>query len=330
MTDKDWLQKKSNFWLQGGLAKRVFWHLFLQRREAIYSGCSVILVPGGSSSSGFVPSVTMSRNMLPFEWTEIRRYGFSFFTIKLILLRLSQIYSFRRAQGVIFLTEYAKQKVTRIARLSKKNHIKIPHGINERFFQDPSSRHCREFTVKNPCKLIYVSIISPYKHQCVVAEAIAILRHKGYHLTMSFVGPKGIGWKRLNSTIKILDPNNTFLSYDGKVPYENLPKLYSKKDIAVFASSCENLPNILLECMASGLPIACSKNGPMPEILSSAGVYFDPTNPNSIAQALIKLMNSPYLRFNYSKLAYSNARKFSWEKTSQKTLKYLAKIAKDK
>ncbi len=327
VNDQDWLIKKTNSWLQGGLLKRVFWHIFLQRREAIYHKCSIIFVPGGSSSSGFVPSVTMSRNMLPFEWAEIRRYGFSAFTLKLILLRFSQIQSFNRAQGVIFLTEYAKRKVLKIARLSKKNIIKIPHGINKNFFQDPKSRRSRDFNVKSPCKLVYVSILSPYKHQSVVAEAISILREKGYHLNMSFVGPKDIGWGKLDSTIKRLDPKNLFLSYDGEVPYEDLPKLYSKMDIAVFASSCENLPNILLECMASGLPIACSKNGPMPELLSSAGVYFEPTNPNSIAQALIKLMDSSSLRLKYSVLAYNNARKFSWEKTARTTFKYLAKLA---
>jgi len=44
--------------------------------------------------------------------------------------------------------------------------------------------------------------------------------------------------------------------------------------------------NILVEAMASGLPIACSNRGPMPEVLGDAGVYFDPEDPHDIARAL--------------------------------------------
>ena len=122
-------------------------------------------------------------------------------------------------------------------------------------------------------------------------------------------------------------PSESVVFQAGVLVSTVLDIVHNKMDIAVFASSCENLPNILLECMASGLPIACSKNGPMPELLSSAGVYFEPTNPNSIAQALIKLMDSSSLRLKYSVLAYNNARKFSWEKTARTTFKYLAKLA---
>ena len=35
------------------------------------------------------------------------------------------------------------------------------------------------------------------------------------------------------------------------------------------------MPNTLVEAMASGLPIACSDRGPMPEVLGDGGVLFD-------------------------------------------------------
>jgi glycosyltransferase involved in cell wall biosynthesis len=46
------------------------------------------------------------------------------------------------------------------------------------------------------------------------------------------------------------------------------------------------MPNILLEAMAAGLPIACSNRGPMPEVLGTAGLYFNPENPAEIACAI--------------------------------------------
>ena len=83
-----------------------------------------------------------------------------------------------------------------------------------------------------------------------------------------------------------LDPDGDFITYKGTVPHEQLNAHYAAANLCVFASSCENMPNILLEGMASGLPIACSNRGPMSEILGDAGLYFDPEVVDSIAEAI--------------------------------------------
>ena len=76
----------------------------------------------------------------------------------------------------------------------------------------------------------------------------------------------------------------------GPIAYSEIAKYYKNASIGIFASTCENLPNILLEMMASSLPIACSNRGPMPNILGENGIYFDPENINSISEALRYLL----------------------------------------
>ena len=61
------------------------------------------------------------------------------------------------------------------------------------------------------------------------------------------------------------------------------------------------MPNILLEGMESGLPIACSNRNPMPEALGDAGVYFDPEIVDDIARALRELIDSHTLRAHYTR-----------------------------
>ena len=87
------------------------------------------------------------------------------------------------------------------------------------------------------------------------------------------------------------------------------------------------MPNILLESMAAGLPIACSGRGPMPEILGSAGVYFDPENAGSIADALRSLISDDHLRTKIALAAHEAARAYSWERCADETLRYLALTA---
>src|SRR5690606_23700870 len=100
----------------------------------------IFFVPGGTFLSPFKPFVTVSQNMLPFEMKEVFRFKNWFTRIKFFLLFLTQSYTFRKADGIIFLTNYAKDKISKAIRLKKKNIAIIPHGISERFFSYPKEQ----------------------------------------------------------------------------------------------------------------------------------------------------------------------------------------------
>ena len=48
------------------------------------------------------------------------------------------------------------------------------------------------------------------------------------------------------------DPEHNFLHYRGSIPYADLHATYHAADAFIFASSCENLPNIMIEAMSAG------------------------------------------------------------------------------
>lgn len=87
------------------------------------------------------------------------------------------------------------------------------------------------------------------------------------------------------------------------------------------------MPNILIEAMASGLPIACSNRGPMSEVLRDAGVYFDPERPDEISAAIKKLIDSPDLRAAHAEKAFVYAQEYSWERCAEMTFAYVRDIA---
>jgi len=177
---------------------------------------------------------------------------------------------------------------------------------------------------------LYVSIVNLYKHQWHVAEAIGQLRAQGLPVAIDFVGAAlRPALERLRRTMRRYDPEGTFIRYVGFVPYDDLHQVYHQADGFVFASSCENMPNILLEAMASGLPIACSNRGPMPEVLGEAGVYFDPEQPAEIAAAIRRLLEDPGLREQKAWLAYERAKSFTWERCARETFDFIAKVAHD-
>ena len=327
--DRPWLVKSHSDILDKNIFYRMFWQRFMLSKLADKAGCNIIFVPGGTYTARFRPFVTMSRNMLPFEWREIFRYGWSLMTLKLLLLRLSQSSTFKNANGLIFLTQYANKNVSKIVTgITDKTTI-IPHGIDGRFLCSPREQSdINKYSTGRSFRIIYVSIIDVYKHQWHVVDAVSQLRIAGLPVTLDLIGPAyAPAGRRLQQVINRLDPNGEFIYLRGSIPHSELQVNYLNADLCVFASSCENMPNILLEGMASGLPIACSNRGPMPEVLGNAGIYFDPENTDDIASAMSKLIEKRTLRAKKANMAYESAQNYSWKQCARQTLDFLADVA---
>ena len=324
--DMNWLHKFTDSKLNKSLVHRLIWHRFKSKKYFLSAGCDIIFVPGGTCLSGFFPNVTMCRNMLPFEWREFLRYGFSRKTFKFMVLRFAQLWTFRRASGLIFLSNYAKASLLKLVKKEIHQVNIIPHGVPEIPFSKISRQQKKKFTKKSYCRLLYVSDIAPYKHHCNVVEAVIRLNEKGLPVHLQLIGSAAEGMPRLLKTLNHRDPEGKFITYSGEMSHEKILKVMKKSDIGIFASSCENLPNILIEMMSVGLPIACSNKGPMPEILGDAGEYFDPLDFKSISSALEDLISSFELREKYAKLAFEAGKDRSWKQCADETFEFLSNI----
>jgi glycosyltransferase involved in cell wall biosynthesis len=327
--DRPWLLKSHQTLLNKSMPYRIFWQRFRLDGLVRHVGCDLLFVPGGSHAGGFHPIVTMSQNLLPFEWKELRRWGLSIYVLKWMLLRWTQSRTFRRAAGLIFLTRYAHDVVMREIKATSAKTTIIPHGIDERFACPPREQLAIDrYSADRPFRVLYVSIIDMYKHQWKVAEAVAKLRTSGLPVMLDLVGPAyPPALARLKHTMAQVDPSGKFIRYSGQVPHAELHARYAQADLCLFASSCENLPNILLEGMASGSSIACSNRGPMPEVLGDAGVYFDPENAGDIARALRELIDTPELRTKLAKASFERAQVYSWRRCANETFGFLASVA---
>lgn len=325
----EWLRLEARPFLDDGLARRLWWQNVEVARVA-RPECDLLFVPGGSYLGSFRPFVTMSRNMLPFEPGERARYGLSAMRLKLEVLERVQSATMRRADGVIFLNEYARRAVTKDTGELPGRIATIPHGVDEQFRVPPrTQRPIESYDRARPFRLLYVSIIDVYKHQWNVAEAVGRLRGRGVPVVIDFVGPTyPPAARRLEEVRARLDPQGEFLRLGGETKYIDLPAAYAGADAFVFASSCENMPNILLEAMAAGLPIASSRRGPMPEILGDSGVTFDPESVDEIETALVSLTADRDARERWAQAAYERALAFSWRRCAADTYRFLAEVAR--
>jgi glycosyltransferase involved in cell wall biosynthesis len=110
--------------------------------------------------------------------------------------------------------------------------------------------------------------------------------------------------------------------FTGSILNEHLKEHYAQADIFVApsirdrAGDTEALGVVILEAAASGTPIVATNVGGIPDIVvdGQTGLLAEPANPESLANAILRLHRNPALA---SKLA-ANARelvesRFSWE-----------------
>jgi glycosyltransferase involved in cell wall biosynthesis len=330
--EKVWLKKKFDPLLDKSLFHRIFWQKFKLAKLAKESCCDLLFIPGGTYSGNFRPFVTMSQNLLPFEWREIMRYGISKESLRLVLLRFSQSKTFLRAHGVVFLTNYARKIVLNQHHIDISKTIIINHGINPKFYYPPRpQRDFLSFTNDVPAKLLYVSFIGEYKHQWKVVEAITHLKNEGLFLELTLIGDpvEKTAMKKLKISLELAKKHGLKVILISNISYNEIQKLYSEADLFIFASSCETFGQILTEAMASSLPICCSSLSAMPELLGESGLYFNPEDSKDISSKIKKLIMNKELRIKYSKEVFKKSKLYSWEKCSSETFSYFSSVVKE-
>jgi glycosyltransferase involved in cell wall biosynthesis len=264
-------------------------------------------------------SVTMFRNMLPFSDNDIKK--FSNFKVKLRYKILKRMFlkSFKKADHVIFISNFAQSVIAQFIPEIKSKSSVIYHGINDDFRVERSS--------EENDSLLYVAILNEYKHHNEIIQGLKKykdengscpkLRLVGYTSNANY-------FNKLQKEILDIGMVDS-VEIVGPIDYKKLPELYKNSEIAIFGSTCENCPNILLESMATGIPILCSNVQPMPEFAEDSVIYFNPESPESFAAALKKIKSTDLV--SLGKKSKEKSKFFSWNKTAENTLGTFQKLS---
>ena len=326
MPDSSYIEKHPQPILAKGLLYRLFFMFFLLGRELHRAGCDLLYSPGGLYFGRFRPFVTISRNMMPFEpqhWSMYPRWSFD--RLRLILLRRAHAATFRSADGMIFLTKIAQRIVGAAMRTARGRTTVIAHGVNHGLFQRGHGQPLPQtIDTHGSIRLVYPSRLEPYKHQVEVIQAVSELRKEFPQLTIDLCGPANRQYKAVvEVSLQKFDPDGKNVRYHGEISADELPSLYQQCHLLIFASSCENLPNTLIEALSFGIPIACSHLHPMPEVAGDACLYFDPKNSKSIEQAIRSILYDWPGALRRVEIGKELASQYSWQICADQTFSFL-------
>lgn len=114
--------------------------------------------------------------------------------------------------------------------------------------------------------------------------------------------------------------------FTGRVEELELQLLYGAALALVYVPFFEGFGIPIIEAMSSGVPVICSNPTSMPEVGGDAVLYVDPGNIIQIADAMNQIVSNETLRYRLIDLGFRQAKKFSWNRTSELLWECIGKV----
>jgi glycosyltransferase involved in cell wall biosynthesis len=207
--------------------------------------------------------------------------------------RLVYGWTVRRSRLVIAISEHAAGTIVERMGVDEARVRPIHFGVDHKAFR-PGDEEREGF-------LLYPALAWPHKNHARLFEALALLRRERPGLRLVLTGydreaPDGVEVR-------------------GRVPRDELVRLYRTAGAVVFPSLYEGFGQPPLEAMACGCPVACSDAGPLPEVVGDAARLFDPRSPAAIAEAVRDVLDDPA---SWVERGLARAAGFTWEECARK------------
>lgn len=235
----------------------------------------------------------------------------------------------KKATKIISVSEYTKQSILGNFKINSSDIAVIPPGIDD-FFTNKSEPQ-KNLLVKNRYNLpdkyiLYVGNIEPKKNLINTLKAFKLLSQKNIKHKFVLVGKRSWKSEGIWRYIKENFTENQII-ITGYVEREELASIYRQADIFVFASKVEGFGFPPLEAIKCGTAVVSSKTGILKQFDNESFAQINPENPESIANAVTKIISDNKYKNNLITLASKQVEKFSWEKTAKRTFEIYKQAA---
>lgn len=246
-------------------------------------------------------------------------------------IRIKQ--SLKNVNRIIVPSNFVKKDLKRLG--INQDKITVVHsGVNHSLFYPrelitSETEMIKPFAIRRPYFLYASTMSSTQKRHVELIKAFEIFKKKtGLPHRLVLAGSEGSCSETVKKAAR-LSPCASDIFITGYFPHESFPALYAGSEGCLFPSEIEGVGLPVLEAMATGIPVACSKSGALTEITGEKAVLFDSTNLDEMALAIEKIAVDKKLRKKMIKEGVEWAKKFSWENTVKETLEVLKSLSEN-
>lgn len=169
---------------------------------------------------------------------------------------------------------------------------RVSKGVDASLFRPEGDNRRVALGLGSKRVVLSVGRLVPLKNMRLLVDAFRIVHSEdpSAHLVIVGEGPEARALKRQAVDVGVADQ----VTFAGYVPHESLPDFYRSADVFALSSDFDNSPNVILEAMASGLPVVSTDVGGVREFVdSSGGAIVAPKQPEALARAIGEYLSQP-------------------------------------
>ena len=237
--------------------------------------------------------------------------------------------SVKKASKVIAVSENTKIDIVKHFKIKKNKIDVIYEGADSQFKVINNNQKITEIKKKyNITKpfIFYTGVWRNHKNLVGLVKAFGILKNK-YKLNYQLVlgGKEDPYYPEVRKTWEKLGLKKEIIR-TGFIKQEELPLFYNAAKLFIIPSFYEGFGLIGLEAMACGTPVVSSNKTSLPEVLGDAAIYFNPNNPEEMAEKMKLVLTDKKLYNELREKGFKQIRKYSWKRMGKETMMIYEKI----
>lgn len=204
-------------------------------------------------------------------------------------------------------------------------------------YTDTDEQRLREFGVSTPVSLVHNGVdcetFAPIEESTTpseilfvgrlmetkgVRELIEAFSHLSVDAQLRIVG-EGSLREELEQQVRTLDIDDR-VTFTGRVPNDELPRLYARSAVFALPSSREGLPRTVLEALACETPVVTSDLPQLESLVDGVGLTVPESDVAALSTALEDVLTDEELRDRLGTTGRQRVREeYSWKETVRKT-----------
>tara|TARA_B110000116_G_C16740792_1_gene538404 strand:- start:41 stop:1186 length:1146 start_codon:yes stop_codon:yes gene_type:complete len=312
---------KSNFYGNLPTPLNLIWNLIVFRLICMKNNPDNILSLGGLLFFKHKNATGIFQNVQPFL---SKNNTINYHNIRVKVLKRLWEYSSKNFTKHIFHSQDSSDLIRSHFTSNRAFEI-IYHGVDERFRINKNKILSKLDKLEEKIKLnqkinfTYITSAYPYKNNEKIIESFQRMYSNNFNFHLNLVIANGPELKSFKKTINKCEfKSKISLSIDSSSKdIKNI--LHQETDVGVFASNFESFGLILVEKMASGLPIFAVEKSCIPEILGDDANYFSIEKSDSLHKEIITNFNNYKNIKRKTLLTWERANLFRWNKSANKT-----------
>jgi glycosyltransferase involved in cell wall biosynthesis len=186
----------------------------------------------------------------------------------------------------------------------------VPHGVESRFFIPRGYRYGEKL------RLLYAGTWLDQRGVFYIRDALRNVAPKIPELTMTIAGG-GVPTEEIQ---QFFGPELAGrIDVRPVTAADRMQELYVEHDVFLFPSLVEGLPLVLLEAMATGMPVITTNTCGMADVVENEfnGLLIPPANAIAMEEAIMRLARSVELRKKLGEAASETMKRYTWERSAR-------------